>query len=87
MNKRKLAEIIEVHGTIILSAIFFLLIILDNVNPAMNFIASSQGKFLLFFLCLFSFIVASRAAIRIHRYRVKKWREAKKAERDQRYYN
>ncbi|MDF2486837.1 MAG: hypothetical protein K0R46_3005 [Herbinix sp.] len=46
------------HITIVLSAMFITLWILDQFNPMMNFIDSEISKILLIIFCIFSMITA-----------------------------
>lgn len=74
MNKKTIFEIIVIHGEIVLTIVFFILLYLDKVNPAMNFIGNPQAKFLLLLLCFFSIINGIRLAIGLHRRRLDEYR-------------
>ena len=71
MNKRRFNVIIA-HSSIILSVVFIVLLIIDSINPAMDFIASDQSHCLLWIFCIVSFLNGFGAAVRLYKRPIKK---------------
>lgn len=55
------------HGSIVLSAAFLVLFVLDRVNPAMGFIGSDQGDWLLLCFCVTALVNGIITAAHIFR--------------------
>ena len=51
MKKYRLWNVVS-HGSIVLSVVFLVLFIIDRINPAMGFIGSDQGDWLLLLFCI-----------------------------------
>lgn len=51
MRKHRLWNVL-CHGSIVLSVVFLVLFIIDRINPAMGFLGSDQGDWLLLALCV-----------------------------------
>ncbi|MBQ9949354.1 MAG: hypothetical protein IJO93_01375 [Clostridia bacterium] len=75
MSKKELFDIVTTHGSIVLGIVFLVLVRLDMINPAMNFVSSSEGQFLLTIFCIFALITSVKNAAGIHKQRLKNWKE------------
>ena len=83
MNKKTVIEIIFTHGAIVLSLVFFILLYINKVNPAMHFIGAKESNVLLFLLCIFTFVNGIRLAVALHRRRMDEYKAAIEKKREE----
>ena len=66
MKKHRLWGI-AAHGSAVMSVVFIVLFVLDRFNPAMEFIGSEQGHWLLLIFCLISLADGLFSAVSLFR--------------------
>ena len=67
-----------IHLNIVLGLFFIVLLYLDKVNPAMNFLGSPEGKFMFVPFCFLSFINSIRLAHNLRKIRLEEYKKARK---------
>ena len=80
MKKYKLMYIL-CHGSIVLSVVFTVLFVIDRINPAMGFIGSDQGDWLLLLFCAFALINGRLTAMQLFRVEGRVRRAEREADR------
>lgn len=67
MKKYRLWNVFS-HGSIVLSVAFLVLFIIDRINPAMEFIGSDQGDWLLLLFCITALVNGVMSAVHLFRW-------------------